>query len=57
MKTKFSIELDEAYYNQLKTLAASEFRSLKATAEMIVVKHLDNLLSENDTNSKYNING
>ena len=52
MKTKFSIELDEAYYNQLKTLAAAEFRSPKATAEMIVVKHLDNLLFENNTNSK-----
>ena len=41
MKTKFSIELDEAYYNKLKTLAACEFRSPKATAEMIIIKYLD----------------
>ena len=44
MKTKFSIELDENYYKKLKTLSACEFRSPKATAEMIVIKYLDSEL-------------
>ena len=41
MKTKFSVELEETIHDKLKTLAASEFRSPKATAEMIIIKYLD----------------
>ena len=50
MKTKFSVELDEQYYNQLKKLAVSEFRTTKAMSEMIIIKYLDNKLSVGNEN-------
>lgn len=48
MKTKFSIELESDYYNKLKTFANSEFRTIKATVEMIVIKYLDNKLFDKE---------
>jgi hypothetical protein len=47
MKTKFSIELEETIYNKLKELAYSEFRSPKATAEMILTKYLNEVVISN----------
>lgn len=38
---KFSVELNEEHYLQLKGLAAAEFRSTKATAEMVLIKYLE----------------
>jgi len=46
MKTKFSVELDEQYYSQLKKLAVSEFRTTKAMGEMIIIKYLERSINE-----------
>jgi hypothetical protein len=47
MKTKFSVELEETIYNKLKELACSEFRTPKATAEMILTKYLNEVVITN----------
>ena len=47
MKTKFSVELEETIYNKLKELSYSEFRIPKATAEMILTKYLNEVVTTN----------
>lgn len=45
MKT-VKIEFDERYHSILTEMAETEFRTIKATVEMIVVKYLSNRLCD-----------
>ena len=47
MKTKFSVELEETIHEKLKELAYSEFRTPKATAEMILTNYLNGVVTTN----------
>lgn len=48
MKT-VKVEFDEKYHSILAEMADNEFRTIKATVEMIVVQYIDSKLAKNTT--------
>jgi len=45
MKANVKVEFEEKYYDILKEMANKEFRTIKATIELIVVQHIDNRIT------------
>lgn len=47
MKANVKVEFEEKYYDILKEMANKEFRTIKATIELIVVQHIDSRIAMN----------